>query len=139
MAFLLPSGDAMAGYLDEMRRGALRAITLQVVTALVVAALALLVGGTATGAAALMGGLIGTGANAVLAAWVFAGKTERDPQMFLLRMMLGEMSKFAVAAVLFIVAFAKFKVAFGPLMMGYLAVLVAYWVGLFKSNIGRMR
>ena len=129
----------MAGYLEEVRRGALRAIALQVLVTLLTAALALVVGGTAAGGAALMGGLIGTGANAVLALWVFAGETERDPQRFLLRMMLGEMSKFVVAVVLFIIAFAKFKVAFGPLMVGYLAVLVAYWVGLFKSNIGQKR
>jgi F0F1-type ATP synthase assembly protein I len=129
----------MAGYLEEMRRGALRAIALQVLAALVTAALALAVGGLAAGGAALMGGMIGTGASAVLALWVFAGKIERDPQRFLLRMMLGEMSKFMVAVVLFIIAFAKFKVAVGPLMVGYLAVLVAYWVGLFKSNIGQAR
>ena len=139
MAFFLPCGDAMAGYLEEVRRGALRAIALQVLTALVVAALALLVGGTSAGGAALMGGLIGTGANAVLAVWVFAGETERDPQRFLLRMMLGEVSKFMVAVVLFIIAFAKLKVAVGPLMVGYLAVLAAYWVALFKSNIGQKR
>ena len=129
----------MAGYLEDVRRGAFRAVALQVLVTLVVAALALAIAGLSAAGAALMGGTIGTGANAVLAAWVFAGKTERDPQMFLLRMMLGEMSKFAVAVVLFIIAFAKFRVAFGPLMVGYLAVLVAYWVGLFKSNIGQKR
>lgn len=129
----------MAGYLEEVRRGALRAIALQILVTLLTGALALAVGGKAAGSAALMGGLIGTGANAVLALWVFAGKTERDPQRFLLRMMLGEMSKFVVAVVLFIIAVAKFQVAFGPLMMGYLAALVAYWVGLFKSNIGQKR
>ena len=129
----------MAGYLEDMRRGALRAIVLQILVTLAVAALALAVGGTAVGGAALLGGLVGTGANAVLAAWVFAGRIERDPQRFLLRLMLGEMSKFIVAVVLFIIAFGKFKAAFGPLMVGYLAVLVAYWVGLFKSNIGQTR
>lgn len=129
----------MAGYLEDVRRGALRAIALQMLVTLLAAALALAVGGLAAGGTALMGGLIGTGANAVLAVWVFAGRAERDPQRFLLRLMLGEMSKFVMAVVLFIVAFAKFKVAFGPLMLGYLAVLVAYWVGLFKSNIGQKR
>jgi F0F1-type ATP synthase assembly protein I len=129
----------MAGYLEEVRRGALRAIALQVLAALVTAVLAMAVGGLSAGSAALMGGLIGTGSSAALALWVFAGKTERDPQRFLLRMMLGEMSKFMVAVVLFIIVFAKFKVAVGPLMVGYLAVLVAYWVGLFKSNIGQAR
>lgn len=127
------------GYLAEARRGALKAVAWQGLTALVVSILALAVGGFQTSKAALLGGLICTGASAVLVAWVFTGKTERDPQRFLLRLMLGEMSKFVVAVVLFIIAFAEFKAAFGPLMLGYMAALVAYWFGLFKSNIGQTR
>ena len=129
----------MTGYLEQARRGAFKTVAWQALATLGVSILALALGGLKAGGAVLLGGLIGTVASLVLVVWVFAGRAVRDPQMFLLRLMLGEMSKFVVAVVLFIIAFGMFKAAFGPLMLGYLATLVTYWVGLFKSNIGQAR
>lgn len=127
------------GYLTEARRGAWRAIGLQCLVAVVAGMLALLISSLGAAEAAVLGAAVCIGANLALVVWVFAGKVERDPQWFLLRMMLGELFKFVVAAILFMIAIAEFKAAFLPLMSGYFATLVAYWVGLFKSNIGRMK
>ena len=129
----------MAGYLEDARRGAFWALGLQCVATLAAGALGFLLGGGPAGVAALLGGLVCVGANLALTVWVFAGESGRDPQRFLLRMVLGEMSKFAVAGVMFFVAITKFQAGLLPLMSGYFASLVAYWAGLLKSNIGRMK
>ena len=98
-----------------------------------------MIGGPSAGGGALAGAFVCLGANLALMVWVFAGETGRDPQRFLLRMVLGEMSKFVAAGVLFFIAIAEFKAALLPLMSGYFASLVAYWVGLLKSNIGQTK
>jgi F0F1-type ATP synthase assembly protein I len=142
VAFFLTrlTGDAVTtGYLADARRGAFRVLVFQFLVALLAGGLGLVASGKATGVAALLGGLVGTAANLAMTWWAFGGKPERDPQRFLLRMMIGELSKFGVAVALFIVAISVFKAGFLPLMFGYFASLVAYWVGLLKSSIGQMR
>jgi F0F1-type ATP synthase assembly protein I len=56
-----------------------------------------------------------------------------------MRMVLGEMLKLMTTAVLFVVAIVVFKMAFGPMMLGFVAALVAYWIGLSKSSLGQSK
>jgi ATP synthase protein I len=127
----------MDGYLEDARRGAFKALGLQFLAALLAGVLGLLIGGVRAGEGALTGGLIVTAANLVLTGGVFGGRASRDPQFFLTRMLMGEMLKLFVTAVLFVVAIVVLKAAFGPMMLGFVAALAAYWIGLLKSSIGQ--
>ena len=127
----------MAGYLEAARRGAFRSVGWQFLTAFLAGLLGLLAGGMWTGTSALLGGLIVSVASLVLTLGVFGGQASRDPQFFLMRMMLGELLKLVVTAVLFVVAIMVFKAAFGPMMLGFVAAMVAYWIGLAKSSLGQ--
>lgn len=127
----------MAGYLEDARRSAFRSLGWQSLTAVLAGLLGLLAGGVRTGTAAFLGGAIVTAASLVLTVGVFGGSVTRDPQFFLMRLMLGEMLKLMVTAILFVVAIVVFKAAFGPMLLGFVAALVANWVGLFKSSLGQ--
>jgi ATP synthase protein I len=129
----------MAGYLEDARRGAFRVVGVQLLAAFLAGAVAFLAGGRAAGTSALLGGLVATAGNLVMAWRVFGGRPERDPGNFLARMVLGEMLKFALTVALFIVAYKVFKAAFLPLIFGFVAALAAYWVGYLVSNSGQAR
>ena len=124
----------MAGYLEDARRGAFRVVGVQLLAAFMAGAAAFLAGGRDSGTSALLGGLVATAGNLVMAWRVFGGQPERDPRNFLARMVLGEMLKFALTVALFIVAFKVFKAAFLPLIFGFVAALAAYWVGYLVSS-----
>lgn len=128
----------MAGYLEDARRAAFSVVGVQLLAALLAGGVGALSGGRPAGASALLGGLVGTAGNLVMAWRVFGGRPERDPKNFLARMVLGEFFKFAVTVTLFIVAFKVFRAAFLPLILGYLAALAAYWIG-YMASIGQAR
>lgn len=136
---LLPRVSGMAGYLEDARRAAFRVVGVQLLAALLAGAASYLLGGRSAGASALLGGLVGTAGNLVMAWRVFGGAPERDPKNFLARMVLGEVFKFAVTVTLFIVAFKVFQAAFLPLIFGYVAALAAYWVGYMMGGIGQAK
>jgi F0F1-type ATP synthase assembly protein I len=127
----------MTGYIEDARRGAFRSVGWQLLAAVSAGLAGLLVGGTTTGGSALVGGVIVTLASLVLTVGVFGGKVTRDPQFFLMRLMLGEMLKLVVTAASFVVAIVVFKAAFGPMMLGFIASMAAYWTGLYKSSLGQ--
>jgi len=129
----------MAGYLEDARRGALKVVGLQALTAILAGVVGLAVGGPKTGEWAFLGGLIAALANLVMVSRVFGGRLERDPKRFLGRMVLGEALKFAATVLLFGVVIVKMKAAFLPLILGYLAGFAAYWVGYIKFSIGQAR
>jgi len=129
----------MVGYLEDARRGAFRVVGLQLLTAILAGAMGYLIDGRSVGGSALLGGLVGTAGNLIMAWRVFGGRLERDPKNFLARMVLGEVFKFAVTVTLFIVAFKVLKAAFLPLIFGYVAALAAYWVGYMMVGIGQAK
>lgn len=127
------------GYLAEARRTAFRVVGWQSLAALLTGVVGLLAGGIKAGEAAFTGGLIAAVAQLAVTLRVFGGGAERDPRRFMARLVFGEALKFAVTAVMFIVAFVILKTAFLPLILGYIATLVVCWIGLLKSNIGQMK
>jgi len=68
--------------------------------------------GSATGLAAMVGGLIGAGTNLLLAAVVFRG---------------------GVQALCFLMAIAWWRLAALPLLVGYAATLLIYWLALLPA------
>ena len=127
------------GYLAEARRTAFRVVGWQSLAALLTGVVGLLAGGIKAGETAFTGGLIAAVAQLAVTLRVFGGDAERDPRRFMARLVFGEALKFAVTAVMFIVAFVILKTAFLPLILGYIATLVVCWIGLLKSNIGQMK
>ena len=123
------------GYFGDARRSAFRVVALQSLASLLAAAIAAPVTGLAAAQAVLLGGLIATSANLVMAWRVFGGRVERDPKRILSRMLLGEMLKFAVTVLAFAVALVTLKAAFLPLIVGYLAAFAAYWIGYILESV----
>lgn len=125
------------GYFADARRNAFRVVGLQLLASLVTAAVAWAAAGRNAGAADLLGGLIATFGNLVMAWRVFGGRVERDPKRILSRMLLGEMLKFAFTVMAFAVAIVTLKAAFLPLIVGYLTAFAVYWVGYLTESVGK--
>lgn len=139
MAFFLPRGDVMAGYLEDARKGAFQVVGWQFLASMLAGFIGTLVGGAKTGGWAFLGGLTAALPSLLMATRVFGGKPERDPKRMLSRLVLGEAFKFAATVLMFAVAIKVLHAAFLPLMLGFMAALAAYWVGYIKSGIGQER
>jgi len=88
--------------------------------------------GSASGLAAMVGGLIGAGTNLLLAAIVFRGGVQ-GAQSVLRRMYLGEGAKILITALCFLTAIAWWSLAVLPLLVGYAATLLIYWLALLPA------
>jgi ATP synthase protein I len=88
--------------------------------------------GAAPALAALVGGLIGAGANLAFALLAFHGGVQ-GARPVLRRFYLAEAIKFLVTAGSFLLAIAWWRLAALPLLAGYASTLLIYWLALLPS------
>ena len=108
----------------------------QVAIAGVVALLCAALIGAPAGLAAVIGGGIGAAASLVQVLSGFRRSTAGDARAIARGFYRGEALKIAVTVVLFVVALRGRRLAPGPLLAGYVATFVAYWVALLRSARG---
>ena len=110
------------------RRFALGIVLAQLGVALAVAAASFLLGGARAGTSALVGGAIGALASLYMAVSMFRLGPEAEPAKVLSGVYRGEFFKLAITAGAFALAFRFLEVSFGPMIGGFAATLVVYWI-----------
>lgn len=105
----------------------------QVAISVVVALTCAAVIGAPAGLAALVGGGIGAAASLVQVAVSFRRGAGQDARAIARGFYRGEALKIAVTVLLFIVVLRRRTLPPGPLLAGYVATFVAYWVALAKQ------
>lgn len=89
--------------------------------------------GAQAGLAAAIGGGIGTAASLVQVASGFRRGTAGDARAIARGFYRGEALKIAVTVMLFVLALRGRHFAPGPMLAGYVATFVAYWVALART------
>ena len=84
---------------------------------------------------ALLGGLIGVAAQ-LSAVILLRATPQKDAQRFLGRLYLAEAVKLTVTAGLFALLFITVKIDIAPVISGFGATLLAYWIGLATHKPG---
>ena len=110
------------------RKVALGIVYGQVGVTLLVSIIGWLVGGPQTGVAALIGGGIGTIASLYVVLSTFRIDTKATPAIILRRVFRGEFYKITITAGLFSLVLVNMDVAFGPMLGGFAATFVVYWI-----------
>ncbi len=82
--------------------------------------------------AAFAGSVISTLGSLVFACVLFLSPV-RDERQIKTRMMIGEILKIFTVAVLFYFAIVVFKLALMPLLLGFIATFVTFWVALLTA------
>ena len=116
------------------RRTALGIVAGQLGVTLLISAAGLLLGGPRTAVSALMGGGIGTLASLCMVLSLFRPGANTEPEKIMGRVYRGEFYKLAVTAALFGLVLVSMEVAFGPMLGGFAATLLVYWVALLRSQ-----
>ncbi len=117
--------------LKEVKKTVVKIPIYQVVIGLIIAALFFFLQGRPAAIAAGTGALIsamGSLAFTVIVTWPFG-----DTQSLVGRMFKGEIMKFIVIGVLFYIAVTNFSFQLMPLLIGFIATLLAFWVALLTS------
>ena len=86
--------------------------------------------GAQAGLAAAIGGAIGTVASLVQVLSGFRRSAAHDARAIARGFYRGEALKIAVTVVLFVLVLRGWRLPAGPLLAGYVATFVAYWVAL---------
>jgi ATP synthase protein I len=105
----------------------------QVAISVVVALICAAVIGAPAGLAALIGGGISAAGSLVQVAVSFRRSTAHAPPAIARGFYRGEALKIAVTVVLFVLALRGRHFAPGPMLAGYVATFVAYWVALART------
>ena len=116
------------------RRQALMLVAGQVAIAVVVALVCATSMSLAAGVAAVVGGGIGAAASLVQVASGFRRGADGDAQAIARGFYRGEALKIGVTVLLFVAALRARHFAPGPLLAGYVATFVAYWVALARMT-----
>lgn len=123
--------SATASPAAELAKTIVWLLRLQAGLTVVVTAAFLLWLGTQAAFAALAGGLIGIILTAIAALRLLQVGT--DDAAVIVRGFYRAMAvKLAVAMLVFVVVAVQFAAWFGPIMSGYVATLLAYWVALWR-------
>ena len=93
----------------------------------------LLLGGSRAALSALMGGGIGTLASLYMVVSTFRLGKNTEPTKILGRLYRGEFYKLVITAGLFGLVLVSMEVSFGPMIGGFAATLLVYWVALLRS------
>jgi ATP synthase protein I len=131
---LLAIGTPLTNYSFALaRRQALMLVAGQVAIAGIVALICAASIDLQAGAAAAIGGAIGAVASLMQVASGFRGSAAGDAKAIARGFYRGEAMKIAVTVLLFVLALRGRRLAPGPLLAGYVATFVAYWVALWRS------
>ena len=110
------------------RRFALGIVFGQMGLALLAGLVCLLLEGSKAGMSALTGGAIGAVASFCMVVNMFRFGPTVEPVKVLRGIYWGEFFKLALTAALFALAFRFLEVSFGPMIGGFAATFVVYWV-----------
>ena len=119
--------------LKTARREALAIVGGQFGITLLVALASGYLGGSVAAWSALAGGGIGTLAGLYMALTVFFRRQETEPARIARRFYRGEFGKLALTAVLFGLVLGLGEPRFGPMLAGYVATFIAYWIALVRG------
>ena len=122
--------------LQAERRAAFRVVGAQLVLTLLLAVLALALGGPRSAASALWGGAIGMAATSLMALAVFRPAEGSSPTRILWGVLLGQTLKIALTVALLITAFRSPRVEPLSLLGAYMASFAPYW---FASGLPARR
>ncbi len=117
--------------LKEVKKTVVKIPIYQLLIGLCIAAIFFYLKGKSAAFSAGTGALIstlGSLAFTVIVTWPFG-----DTQNLVGRMFKGEIMKFIVIGVLFYVAVTNFSFQLMPLLIGFIATLLAFWVALLTS------
>ena len=117
--------------LKEVKKTVVKIPIYQVLIGVLIAAFFYYAQGQEAAVSAASGALIsalGSAVFALIVAWPLG-----DAQRMVGRMIKGEIMKFAVIGVLFFVAITNFQFQLMPLLIGFIATLLAFWVALLTS------
>ena len=106
-------------------------LRIQALLAGLVALVFVFVGGVEQALAALIGGAIGVVLTTVSALRVGLSMG-RDPQVMVSAFYRAMAFKLVLAVILFVIVAKWFAGYFGPVLMGYVATVVAYWLAMRK-------
>tara|TARA_B100000809_G_scaffold260937_3_gene308801 strand:- start:155 stop:565 length:411 start_codon:yes stop_codon:yes gene_type:complete len=112
------------------RRFALCIVLVQIGLALLAGLICFLLEGTGAGISALTGGAIGALASFYMVVSMFRHGPKTEPAKVLRSIYQGEFFKLALTAGLFALAIRFLEVSFGPMIGGFAATFVVYWVAL---------
>jgi ATP synthase protein I len=119
--------------LPQARRLAGSVVLGQVVVTVLAAIICFAVWGRTPGFSALIGGGISVVASAVLAIIGFSAPAGAAAEQVARKFYVGEASKLAVTAALFVTVFVTMKVNFAALFGAYIATLFVYWIALANA------
>lgn len=117
---------------NEVKKIVFRIPLQQMLLGVVIAAIFFFTQGQLAGMAALAGAFISTLGSLVFALMVFLSPV-RDERQIKSRMMTGEILKILTVVVLFYIAIVVLKLAIMPLMLGFIATFIAFWVALLTA------
>ena len=112
----------------KARKTALGIVYGQLGITLLASVTGLLLGGSQAGLAALLGGAIGTVASLYMVLSTFRLDTNTESAEILRRVFRGEFYKIVITAGLFSLVLLNMDVAFGPMLGGFAATFVVYWI-----------
>ena len=115
----------------EVKKTVVKIPIYQVIIGLMIATIFYFVQGQPAAISASTGALIsalGSLAFAVIVTWPFG-----DTQALVGRMFKGEIMKFLVIGILFYLAVTNYTFQLMPLLIGFIATLLAFWVALLTS------
>ncbi len=115
----------------EVKKTVVKIPVYQVIIGLMIATIFYFVQGQPAAISASTGALIsalGSLAFAVIVTWPFG-----DTQALVGRMFKGEIMKFLVIGILFYLAVTNYTFQLMPLLIGFIATLLAFWVALLTS------
>lgn len=115
----------------EVKKTVVKIPVYQMLIGVLIATLFFYLQGRSAAVSAGTGALIsalGSLAFAVIVTWPFG-----DTQSLVGRMFKGEIMKFIVIGVLFYIAVTNFSFQLMPLLIGFIATLLAFWVALLTS------
>ena len=117
----------------EARRQALGIVLSQAGIAVLVTAVCFWLAGARAGWSAALGGGISVLANLALVLLAFRRRAGRDARRIARGFFVGEALKALVLVVLMVLALTLLKPEPGPMMAGFIATLLAYWLALART------
>ena len=116
----------------EVKKIVFRIPLQQMLIGVLVAIIFFFLQGQPSAIAAVAGALISTVGSLVFASVLFLSPV-RDERQIKSRMMTGEILKIFTVVVLFYVAIVLLKLAVMPLMLGFIATFITFWVALITA------
>jgi F0F1-type ATP synthase assembly protein I len=117
--------------LKEVKKTVVKIPIYQIVIGVLIATLFFFLQGKSAAISAVTGALIsamGSVVFALIVAWPFG-----NPESLVGRMFKGEIMKFVIIGLLFYLAITNYGFQLMPLLIGFIATLLAFWVALLTS------